>query len=230
MTLPSTSAADTASTAALGSKLASGREGASGCVEVKSEDVSEDVNEDVNEDPVAPAMSPVPAPTPVPSSSDALVAAGRPVPPAVERAPLSRVAQLNSRVEKDALDGEARLALIADAVQKGDLERTREVYEEFLKVFPDASNQWIAYVDLELSHSFFPRVEALFARCLRPSPSVSLWKFYLDYIRRVNPVDPSLGDRPRMREASLARVSSLLSRTLEWIDWREKCGSSTLDS
>lgn len=59
------------------------------------------------------------------------------------------------------------------------------------------SQQWIAYVDLELSHSFFPRVEALFARCLRPSPSVDLWKFYLDYIRRVNPVDPSLGDRAK---------------------------------
>ena len=40
-------------------------------------------------------------------------------------------------------------------------------------------------------------MEALFARCLRPSPSVSLWKFYLDYIRRVNPVDPSLGDRAK---------------------------------
>ena len=140
MTLPSTSAA-TASTAAPDSELASSREGVSGAVEVKSEDVDEDVSEDVSEDPVAP-VSPV-----VPSSSDALVAAGRLAPSAVGKAPLSRVAQLNARVEKDALDGEARLALIADAVQKGDLERTREVYEDFLRVFPDA-----------VSHTTTPRV------------------------------------------------------------------------
>lgn len=51
---------------------------------------------------------------------------------------LSRVAQLQARIEKDPLDGEARLALIQDAEKKGDLERTREVYESFLSVFPDA--------------------------------------------------------------------------------------------
>lgn len=51
---------------------------------------------------------------------------------------MSRVAQLNARIERDPLDADAQLALIADAEQKGDLERTREVYENFLKVFPDA--------------------------------------------------------------------------------------------
>lgn len=51
---------------------------------------------------------------------------------------LSRFAQLTARVERDPLDGEAQLALLQDAVQKGDLERTREVYEKFLTVFPDA--------------------------------------------------------------------------------------------
>lgn len=50
----------------------------------------------------------------------------------------TRVAQLQARVEKDPLDGDARLALVKDAEEKGDLERTREVYNEFLKVFPDA--------------------------------------------------------------------------------------------
>lgn len=51
---------------------------------------------------------------------------------------LSRVAQLTARIEKDPLDGEAHLALLQDAESKGDLERTREVYERFLSVFPDA--------------------------------------------------------------------------------------------
>lgn len=52
-------------------------------------------------------------------------------------ASVSRVAQLEARIAKDPLDGEAQLALLADAEAKGDLERTREVYERFLKVFPE---------------------------------------------------------------------------------------------
>jgi hypothetical protein len=55
-----------------------------------------------------------------------------------QQSALSRFAQLTARVERDPLDGEAQLALLQDAVQKGDLERTREVYEKFLTVFPDA--------------------------------------------------------------------------------------------
>lgn len=55
-----------------------------------------------------------------------------------QKGPVSRVAQLNARIEADPWDGEARLALIADAESKGDLERTRDAYEEFLKFFPDS--------------------------------------------------------------------------------------------
>ncbi|KAK4705927.1 cleavage stimulation factor subunit 3, partial [Phenoliferia sp. Uapishka_3] len=121
-------------------------------------------------------------------------------------APVSRVAQLTARVENDPLDGEARLALLADAEQKGDLERTREVYEDFLKIFPDATQQWIAYANLELSHSLFQNVEAIFGRCLRLSPAVELWKFYLDYIRRVNPVDASLGDRAKEARGTISKA------------------------
>lgn len=51
---------------------------------------------------------------------------------------LSRVAQLTARIEKDPLDCQAQLALLHDAESKGDLERTREVYERFLSAFPDA--------------------------------------------------------------------------------------------
>lgn len=53
---------------------------------------------------------------------------------------------------------------------------------------PQAS-QWIAYADLELGHGHFPEVEQIFSQCLRPSVSVELWAFYLNYIRRVNPIE-----------------------------------------
>lgn len=50
----------------------------------------------------------------------------------------SKLAQLTARIEKDPYDGEAQLALLAEVEAKGDLERTREVYEEFLRIFPNA--------------------------------------------------------------------------------------------
>ncbi|GAA6062293.1 hypothetical protein JCM10212_004381 [Sporobolomyces blumeae] len=102
---------------------------------------------------------------------------------------LSRIAQLQQAIERDPLDGQAQLALLKEVESKGDLDRTRATYEEFLKVFPDASDQWISYCDLELAHSNFSLVESLFSRCLRTSTSLPLWKFYLSYIRRINPID-----------------------------------------
>ncbi|GAA5994765.1 hypothetical protein JCM5350_007986 [Sporobolomyces pararoseus] len=134
-------------------------------------------------DPTSAEVPKVDTPT-LPSSA-------KPAPSTKPTSSLSRIAQLTQRVEKDPLDGEAQLALLQEVEAKGDLERTREVYEKFLTTFPDASQQWISYCDLELSHSNFSQVEAIFSRCLRISTSVELWRFYLDYIRRINPIDPT---------------------------------------
>lgn len=49
----------------------------------------------------------------------------------------SRLQKLRQRIEKDKFDGDAWLELINDAQQKGDLEKTREVYSNFLSNFPD---------------------------------------------------------------------------------------------
>jgi cleavage stimulation factor subunit 3 len=153
---------------------------------------------------------PVPAAAPSPAKKSPLfIPSAQSRPPAKKPEPVPRGVpvqgltkeQLRQRVDEDAEDGEAWLALIADAEQKGDLEHTREVYESFLAVFPDnarsgirsrssltrtQAKQWVQYADLELRHSLFPKVEALFARCLRTSTSVDLWTFYMTYIRRVN--------------------------------------------
>lgn len=50
---------------------------------------------------------------------------------------LSRLQKLRKRVEVNKFDGEAWLEIINDALQKGDLDRTREVYDQFLQNFPD---------------------------------------------------------------------------------------------
>lgn len=48
------------------------------------------------------------------------------------------------------------------------------------------SRYWIQYAEFELKHHHFTEVEAIFQRCLRSVLSVDLWKYYLNYIRRIN--------------------------------------------
>lgn len=48
------------------------------------------------------------------------------------------------------------------------------------------SRYWIQYAEFELKHHHFSEVESLFQRCLRNVLSVDLWKYYLNYIRRIN--------------------------------------------
>lgn len=47
---------------------------------------------------------------------------------------------------------------------------------------------------MELANSEFEKVESIFTRCLRSTPSTDLWRVYLLYTRRVNPIPlPSKG-------------------------------------
>lgn len=114
--------------------------------------------------------------------------------------PAGRRAHLFGRVEAERRDSEAWLALLADCEARlaegdasWDIEQLRATYERFFEIYPTAARQWLAYIDLELSLSNFKRVEELFTRCLRTTPSVSLWSSYLSYTRRVNPLPPPSG-------------------------------------
>ncbi|UZJ53960.1 hypothetical protein CBS101457_003280 [Exobasidium rhododendri] len=97
---------------------------------------------------------------------------------------------LKRRIETDRRDGEAWLALINDTSIRADLQEIRLVYEDFFKVFPNAARQWQDYAAIELANSEFQNVESIFTRCLRSTPSTELWRFYLSYTRRVNPLPP----------------------------------------
>lgn len=68
------------------------------------------------------------------------------------------------------------------------------------------SRQWIAYADLELSHDNFDRVEAIFKTCLMRSTSIDLWRFYITYLRRRNPIDTSNPDRARETRGVIQRA------------------------
>ncbi|KAG0375773.1 mRNA 3'-end-processing protein rna14 [Mortierella sp. AD032] len=93
---------------------------------------------------------------------------------------------LEQRIAEDSFDADAWLTLLNDAEKEGEVVRVRDVYERFLKVFPTSSRYWIQYAEFELKHHHFTEVEAIFQRCLRSVLSVDLWKYYLNYIRRIN--------------------------------------------
>lgn len=91
------------------------------------------------------------------------------------------------------------------------------------------AKEWIAYADLELSHGNNDKVNAIFGRCLRSSPSVPLWHFYLTYIRRTNPIDRSTPERAlasretisKAFEFSLAHIGSDIEAGMIWYEYLE---------
>ncbi|KLO08580.1 Suf-domain-containing protein [Schizopora paradoxa] len=78
-------------------------------------------------------------------------------------------------------------ALITFAESSGDVEKIKEAYDALLAKFPNTPSAQINYLSHFLTNSSsFAYAESLFARFLRTSPSVELWKFYINYVRRVN--------------------------------------------
>lgn len=135
--------------------------------------------------------------------------------------PAARRAHLLQRLEAEPRDAEAWLTLLADSESRlaeaspdWGIDEVRQTYEKFFEVYPNAARQWQAYIDLELGLSNFAQVEQLFTRCLRSTPSVSLWRSYLSYTRRVNPLPaPSTtGDE----EGERGRVRKLIEEAFEF--------------
>ncbi|KAK6971578.1 hypothetical protein R3P38DRAFT_3496275 [Favolaschia claudopus] len=79
----------------------------------------------------------------------------------------------------------------------GDGAQIREAYEALLKQYPNTASAQIAYLKYVLNRrvSMTTDVEQLLNKFLRTSPSVELWRFYLDYVLRVN-----VGPSPTTRE------------------------------
>ncbi|KXG48849.1 RNA-processing protein, HAT helix [Penicillium griseofulvum] len=100
-----------------------------------------------------------------------------------------RVGMLEDRIREDPRgDIPAWLELIAEHRGRSRLDSARETYERFLKLFPMAADQWVAYATMESELNEFFRLEQIFNRTLLTTPSVQLWSVYLDYIRRRNPL------------------------------------------
>ncbi|CAO3666397.1 unnamed protein product [Umbelopsis ramanniana] len=107
-------------------------------------------------------------------------------PPTATSKAAEKIEKVEQRIRDDQYDLDAWTILINEIQNNGDIDAIRDVYERVLKVFPTSARHWLGYLELELKHANFTEVENIFTRCLKTVLSVDLWKFYLNYIRRIN--------------------------------------------
>ncbi|KAJ4292978.1 mRNA 3'-end-processing protein rna14 [Collariella sp. IMI 366227] len=132
------------------------------------------------------------SPTARPENDNAVTPAA--APGAASQGPVDRITQLEGRVRDDprgAMD--AWLTLIAETRAKNDPDQSRQIYDRFLAVFPQAADVWVEYLAMELDMNNFPEAELIFNKSLMSTPNVNLWTKYLDYIRRRNDLNDSTG-------------------------------------
>ena len=86
-------------------------------------------------------------------------------------------AQISSRFGWDV---QAWIRFVEDANGRP-LAEARNMYEEFLLVFPMSVRYWRVYLEREMDAKNFEGVEKLFRRCLEKVPHVQLWQTYLTY-------------------------------------------------
>ncbi|KAK5661714.1 hypothetical protein OQA88_9814 [Cercophora sp. LCS_1] len=108
--------------------------------------------------------------------------------------PPDRISFLEARIRDDprgALD--QWLALISEHRARSSIEQSRQVYERFLAIFPQAADVWAGYLEMELADNNFLEAERIFGKCLIGTLNTNLWTKYLDYIRRRNDLSDSSG-------------------------------------
>lgn len=121
------------------------------------------------------------------NSAPATVAAQASVSVPKARLPNDRTGILEDRIKEDIRgDIDAWITLIKEHRSRNRLDEARAVYERFFKVFPQAAEMWVAYIEMELENDNFTAAENIFGRSLLTVPNVALWSLYLNYIRRRN--------------------------------------------
>ncbi|ODM19252.1 mRNA 3'-end-processing protein rna14 [Aspergillus cristatus] len=150
------------------------------------------------------------APTPTPESPSA----------SKSRLPHDRVGILEDRIQEDPRgDIPAWLELINEHRSRSRIDGAREVFERFLKVFPFAAEQWVAYANMESDISELFRLEQIFNRTLLTIPDAQLWSVYLDYVRRRNPLTTDTTGNARKI------ISSAYDLALQYVGMDKDSGS-----
>ncbi|KAG8882441.1 mRNA 3'-end-processing protein rna14 [Tulasnella sp. 331] len=142
--------------------------------------------------------------------------------PVLDTTPKTPYETAQARARENKHDHGAWIGYLTLAENTADLEIVKDVYEEALLAFPNTASIQIAYLNHFLAPALFQRAEALFARFLKPSPSVELWKFYLTYVRRINPNVTEQKVRDTVRQAyefALSHVGHDMESGQIWKDY-----------
>ncbi|KAA8646210.1 hypothetical protein EYZ11_001500 [Aspergillus tanneri] len=140
------------------------------------------------------------------------------------RLPHDRVGILEDRIQEDPRgDIPAWLELINEHRSRNRIDRARDVYERFLKVFPFSAEQWVAYANMESELNELFCLEQIFNRTLLTIPDVQLWTVYLDYVRRRNPLTTDTTGQSRRI------ISSAYDLALQYVGVDKDSGSIWAD-
>lgn len=113
-----------------------------------------------------------------------------------KRLSIDTIGKVEDKIKEDPRNISNWKSLISILKSKDKTQELRDTYEKVLELFPLAASMWVAYIDLELAHGDFQKVEKLFSRSLTTVYSVELWQNYLEYVLRMNNIQTG-GDKAR---------------------------------
>uniref|UniRef100_UPI00358F54D8 cleavage stimulation factor subunit 3 isoform X2 n=1 Tax=Myxine glutinosa TaxID=7769 RepID=UPI00358F54D8 len=93
-----------------------------------------------------------------------------------------KVKKAEKKLEDNDFDIDAWSILIREA-QNQPIDRARRTFERLVTQFPNSGRYWKTYIEAEIKHKNYDKVEKLFQRCLMKVLHIDLWKCYLSYVR-----------------------------------------------
>lgn len=75
------------------------------------------------------------------------------------------------------------------------IEEIRSFFEELIDKFPLNGRYWKIYIENEIKHHDYEKVESLFQRCLIKVKHIELWRCYLNYIKDTKGSSPTFREK-----------------------------------
>lgn len=125
------------------------------------------------------------------------------------------------RIEIDKYD-DAWKVILSNAQTKP-ISEARQVYEDFLQIFPTAGRVWKIYIEAEIKESNIHAAKTLLARCKDTCLHVDLWKTYLRFVVDAMSAEPDQSNRRVMimgaYEHALSKVGIDIDAYSIWMEY-----------
>ncbi|PAA82567.1 hypothetical protein BOX15_Mlig031030g1 [Macrostomum lignano] len=130
-----------------------------------------------------------------------------------------KLSKSRERIVINQWDIEAWSVLIRDA-QERKLEDGEKIFEEVVAQFPLSGHYWKLYINYEIKHHNYEKVEQLFQRCLTKVLHIELWKLYLQYIRDTKSKQPAFKEKMgKAYDFALEKMGLDFSSYSIWVDY-----------